>query len=311
MSFVFLVTFIVVVVVMQTAFAHVRSSTSVQEQANAEVLEAFKFHQESILAQIPKQVIASTETKEARLKALKLAGAKDISVETFEDGAGKIYTSGWAYNVTKTTKDCDSEKVQFITAMPLTCSSGVNGGGDDYSYSFSCNVDSKKKTFEYGTGFWMGSSNCNNFETKPNEMISSGVGKTCNVDRKKYGVSSGCGENNFIRPAKTAKDSSVMNLFFNSMDACTDMKPYFVTAYPLNGCMQAFDSKGKETSGGISFTDCTESGSLSVRHYKSPDCKGVYKAMTLNSDKMFGTVGQTCTAGKEFVNRFVCNKPMK
>ena len=181
MSFVFFVAFIVVVAVMQTAFAHIRSSTSVQEQANADFIEGLQFHRETILAQIPKPV-ASTETKEATLATLKLAGAKDISVESFQNGAGQFYTDGFAYNITRNTKSCspgnEPGSIQYITARALgACTVGHTG---DYSYGTSCNVDKKK--IEYGVGVWFGSTNCKNFESPPNQMTSSGVGNNCNVD---------------------------------------------------------------------------------------------------------------------------------
>ena len=179
MRFFVVVAFIVVaVVVMQTAFAHVRSSTSVQEQANADFIEAFRFHRESILAQMPRPV-ASTETREAA--TIKLAGAKDISVESFQNGAGQFYTSGFAYNITRNTKSCSSGKepgnIQYITASALGCTAGHSG---DSSSAMICNVDKKK--IEYATSFWLESTNCKNFEHPPYQMTSNGVGNNCNVD---------------------------------------------------------------------------------------------------------------------------------
>jgi len=304
MRFFVVVAFIVVaVVVMQTAFAHVRSSTSVQEQANADFIEGLRFHRESILAQIPRPV-ASTVTREAA--TIKLAGAKDISVESFQNGAGQFYTSGFAYNITRNTKSCSSGKepgnIQYITALALGC---IGARAEDFSVGTSCNVDKKK--IEYATGYWLESTNCKNFDAPPDQMFTEGVGNNCNVDSQKFGVFSGCGENNFIRPAVTAKDSSIISAFFPSNDDCKNNKPHFLTAYPLKGCMVMYDRKGEKITGSLSFTDCTVSGSITYRMYKSPDCKGTYNQVS--TDNPFGSA--MCTTDKRGdVHRFLCNKPM-
>jgi len=244
MTFVFFI--IIVVVVMQTAFAHVRSSTSAQELENAEFLDAFKSLQESILAQIPK--------KEARLKTSKLIGAKDVSAESFQISGkrgGKMYTSGWAYNVTKSVKDCNSGNVQYITARPLYCKISPNHMNPDSPNSFAemCFWDRNRKTIEYRAGYWTGSTNCNNYNTPPDTINDSefGIGPYCNLDENGFGVFSGCGNRRYIQPADSPEDESIVLEFYGgeSEDCEMELPPEILQAFPLNGCIQTPKKKGK------------------------------------------------------------------
>ena len=77
------------------------------------------------------------------------------------------------------------------------------------------------------------------------------------LNHEEFGVFSGCGENNFIRPAVTAKDSSIMSMYFRSNADCKNIEPLYLTLYPLNGCMVMTDKKGEKITGSLSYTDCT------------------------------------------------------
>ena len=118
--------------------------------------------------------------KGARIATLKLAGAKDISVESFANGAGNFYTSGFAYNVTTNQKGCCSKgekaSIQYIIGTAL----GACTPAGDNSMATSCNVDGKK--IQYAYNYWYGSANCQNFEAAPSYTSSEGVGNTCNVN---------------------------------------------------------------------------------------------------------------------------------
>jgi len=168
------------------------------------------------------------------------------------------------------------------------------------------------KKIEYAYNYWFGSANCQNFEAPPVYTASQGQGNTCNVNSQKFGVYSGCGEGtNYLRPAVTASDSSIMLARFGSTEDCNDFnKPLQVTAYPLNGCMASTDRKGKVI-GSTSYTDCTQAGSISAKSFKSPDCKGKFQTVTLASDIVFGASPQcNAIAGSTITSKFICNKPM-
>ena len=60
----------------------------------------------------------------------------------------------------------------------------------------------------------------------------------------------------YIQPADSPEDESiVLEYYGNSEDCEMELPPEILQAYPLNGCIQTQNKKGKR--GDVSVTDCT------------------------------------------------------